>query len=123
MAFPSPAADYLDERIDLNELLIAHPSATFFFKVETDAMHGDCITPGSLAVIDRALKPRNNDIIVANVNGELIMRRIENRVEGKFLTASHNKFKNIKIEEDLQVFGVVAAVIANPNHITHVRLG
>lgn len=123
MAFPSPAADYLEERIDLNELLIAHPSATFFFKVETTAMLGDNIVPGSLAIIDRALKPRDNDIVVVNVNGELIMRRLEKKLGKNVLTASNEKFDNLTAEEHHQFFGVVAAVIHNPNSINHVRLG
>lgn len=125
MGFPSPAADYLDDRVDLNALLIAHPSATFFMAVETDAMVGDHIMPKSLAIIDRSLNPRNNDIIVASLNGELLLRRLSKTKKGNFLLPSNDKLSPVEIVEgmEFEVWGVVSAVISNPNNIAHVRIG
>lgn len=124
MGFPSPAADYTDDRIDLNHLLVPHPSATFYMSVKTEAMAGDGILPGSLAIIDRSLTARNNDIVVAVVNGEIIMRRIETKPE-LCLSASNSKFKKITISEgsDFRVWGVVSVIISNPNQLSHVCLG
>lgn len=123
MGFPSPAKDYEEDRLDLNTLLIHHPSATFHMRVKTNAMEGDNIPEGSLAIVDRALTPRNNDIIIAVVDGELIMRRLEQKGDGKYLTASNPKFKSIKIQKQLQVWGVVSVIISNPNNLSHVCLG
>ena len=77
MGFPSPAKDYHENRIDLNELLIAHPAATFPMKTDTDAMIGDGILKGSLVLVDRSLQVKSGMIIVAVHEGELIMRRLE----------------------------------------------
>ena len=125
MGFPSPAADYTDENIDLNHLLIRHPSATFYMSVKTEAMSGDAIMPGSLAIIDRSLTARNNDIIVAVVNGEIIMRRLEMKHGENCLSASNKKFKTTPIGDamDFRVWGVVSAIISNPNQLSHVCLG
>jgi DNA polymerase V len=125
MGFPSPAADYIDDRIDLDKLIVAHPSATFYMAVETDAMLGDHIVPKSLAVIDRALQAHNNDIIVASINGELLLRRLSRTKEGNFLIPSNPKLSPMKIEEgmEFEVWGVVSAIISNPNNVAHVRLG
>lgn len=125
MGFPSPAADYIDDRIDLNNLLVLHPSATFYMSVKTEAMSGDAIMPMSLAIIDRSLTARNNDIIVAAINGEIIMRRLE-KINGEiYLIPSNKKYKKIKIDDgsDFRVWGVVSSIISNPNQLSHVRLG
>jgi DNA polymerase V len=125
MRFPSPATDYLEDRIDLNALVVAHPSATFYMAVETDAMSGDHIMPHSLAIVDRSLNARNNDIIVASLNGELLLRRLSTTNEGNFLMPSNHQLSPMKIEEGMQfeVWGVVSAIISNPNNVAHVRLG
>ncbi len=124
MGFPSPGKDYEEERLDLNELIIGeHASSTFFFKVSGDAMIGDGIFPGSLAVIDRSLKPKNNDILVATIDGSNIMRRLQQNADGNFLVASNPKYRKQRIEAELNVWGVVAAIIHNPNNVKHVRLG
>ena len=124
MGFPSPGKDYEDDGIDLNKLIIGeHTSSTFFYKVKTDAMIGDGILPGSLAVIDRSLTARNNDILVATIDGSNILRRLQQNPDGNFLVASNPKFRKQRIETELNVWGVVAAIIHNPNNVKHVQLG
>jgi DNA polymerase V len=68
--FPSPAADYPQEEIDLNKYLKCNSSSTFIIRVQGDSMIGAHITNNSLLVVDKALKPRHNSIVVAVVNGE-----------------------------------------------------
>ena len=68
--FPSPADDYVGARIDLNEELIQHPEATFLARVKGDSMTGAGIDEGDTLVIDRALDPQHNDIVVAVVDNE-----------------------------------------------------
>ena len=63
--FPSPADDHVDEKLDLNRLLIKHPAATFYVRVEGNSMEDGHIQEGDILVVDRALHPKNGDIIVA----------------------------------------------------------
>ena len=68
--FPSPAEQYLEPPLDLNELLVKRPAATFFVRVEGDSMIGAGIRDKDLLVVDRSLTPANGDIIIASVDGE-----------------------------------------------------
>lgn len=122
MGFPSPAKDYEEKAIDLNSLVIKNPSSTYFFKVKTDAMNGDGIFVGAIAVIDRSLTARHNDIVIAVMHGEFLVRRLQINENGNFLIASNPLVPVIKIEEELNVWGVIAAIIHNPNNIGYVCL-
>ena len=74
--FPSPAQDYVEERIDLNKLAIRHPSATYFVRVSGDSMRGAGISDGDLLVVDRALTAVHGDIVVAAVDGEFTVKEL-----------------------------------------------
>ena len=67
--FPSPADDYVESRIDLNDVLIRHPSSTFFLRVSGDSMRGAGILDGDLLVVDRAIEPRSGRVVVAVLEG------------------------------------------------------
>src|SRR4051812_48675415 len=73
--FPSPAADHMEEEIDLNTYLRPRPSATFIVRVKGDSMDGAHIPDGSLVIVDRSIKPSNNMIVLAVLNGELVLKR------------------------------------------------
>lgn len=77
--FPSPADDYIDQRLDLNEHLINHPAATFFVRVSGDSMTGASLHDGDLLIVDRALEPVDGRIVIAAVNGELTVKRLSLR--------------------------------------------
>lgn len=77
--FPSPADDYIDKKIDLNEFLIKHPAATFFVRVVGDSMINAGIHAGDILVVDRALEPADNKIIIAVLDGELTVKRIKKK--------------------------------------------
>ena len=68
--FPSPAGDYIERRLDLNEHLIQHPSATFFVRVAGDSMTGAGIHDGDILIVDRSLEPAGGSIVVAAVNDQ-----------------------------------------------------
>ena len=72
--FPSPAEQYLEPPLDLNELLVKRPAATFFVRVEGDSMIGAGIRDKDLLVVDRSLTPANGDIIIASVDGEFTVK-------------------------------------------------
>ncbi|HTB99717.1 MAG TPA: translesion error-prone DNA polymerase V autoproteolytic subunit [Ferruginibacter sp.] len=111
--FPSPAEDYLDKKLDLNEYLIKHPASTFFVKVKGDSMTGAGINSGDILIVDRSLEPKDKCIVVAVVNGEFTVKRVSKKVSRVSLLAENPKYPAIEINEsmDFEVWGVVTNVI------------
>lgn len=112
--FPSSADDFIENQLDLNELIIKHPAATFFVHVEGDSMLQAGIQSGDILVVDRAVEPCPGKIIVALLNGEFTVKRMIRETSGKvFLKAENNRYSSIEItpETDFQVWGVVTYVI------------
>lgn len=111
--FPSPAEDGSEERQDLNELLIKHPSATFFLKVSGVSMIKAGIHHNDILIVDRSLEPSHGKVVIASVNGELTVKRLH--IEGKKiqLVPENEGYPSIEISEDmdLHVWGVVTYVI------------
>jgi len=111
--FPSPADNYLDKTLDLNELLITHPAATFFVRVTGDSMRGAGIFSGDVLVVDRSLEAVDNKIVVAIVEGEFTVKRLKLR-EGQVSLVPENPAYptlHIKRGSDFQVWGVVTYVL------------
>lgn len=110
--FPSPAQDYVERCLDLNELCIRNAPATFFVRAEGDSMTGAGIQPGDILIVDRSLEARNRDIVIAGLNGELTLKRLllEPRA---CLQAENPAYESIDIGslDDLEIFGVVTYVI------------
>ncbi len=77
--FPSPAADYVEQRIDLNELLVSHPSSTYFVKAAGDSMIEAGISDGDLLVVDSSRTAEHGDIVIAAVDGEFTVKRLQLR--------------------------------------------
>jgi DNA polymerase V len=111
--FPSPADDFLDKKIDLNEHLIKHPAATFFVRVEGDSMIHAGIFSGDTLIVDRSLQASNGKVVVAVLNGEFLVKRIKKIRNKIFLEADNPKYKSIEITESMpfEIWGVVTAVI------------
>lgn len=111
--FPSPADDYLEQRLDLNEHLIAHPAATFFVKVSGDSMLNAGIFSDDILVVDRSLEARNNDIILAILDGGFTVKRLRQRGPRIWLVPENPCFDVIEIQDgqDFEVWGVVIHVI------------
>ena len=111
--FPSPADDYIDGRIDLNDMLVKHPSATFFLKVSGESMINAGIHHEDTLIVDRSLIPKNNSIVIAALNGELTVKPLM-RKEGKTLLLPENPAYpalEISPEADFEIWGVVVHVI------------
>ena len=111
--FPSPADDYIDQGLDLNELLVRHPAATFFVRVSGESMVGAGIHSGDVLVVDRAEQPRNRSIIIAAVSGELAVKRFIQE-NGKIYLASENPdYAPLEVMDGMEfvVWGVVVHVI------------
>lgn len=111
--FPSPAEDYIHAKLDLNELLVEHPSATYYVRVVGDSMLGAGIVSGDLLIVDRSLEVTNNCIVVAHIDGEFTVKRIKKTKTKMFLKAENENYKPIAITEDMdfELFGVVAHAI------------
>ena len=111
--FPSPAEDYLDKTLDLNELLIAHPAATFFVRVMGDSMRNAGILSGDVLIVDRSLEAIDNAIVIAIINGEFTVKRLSKKEGHVFLVPENPSYPIVEItpESDFQVWGVVTYVI------------
>lgn len=110
--FPSPAADCVEQRIDLNELFIQHPSATYFVKASGDSMIEAGISDGDLLVVDSSRKAEHGDIVIAAVDGEFTVKRLQMRPTIQ-LNPMNSAYSPIVVgsEETLDVFGVVTFIV------------
>ena len=111
--FPSPADDYIEQKLDLNAYLIKHPAATFFVRVSGDSMIEAGIHPGDILIVDRAVEPQNNNVVIVLLTGELTVKRIRKR-DGKLtLIPENGSYNPIEITEemDFEIWGVVTNVI------------
>lgn len=111
--FPSPADDYLELKLDLNELCIEHPSSTFLAWVHGDSMIGAGINPGDLLVIDKSLEATNNSIVVALLNNEFTLKRLHLKNGRYTLIPENPAYQPILITEEMnfEVWGVVVSVV------------
>lgn len=107
--FPSPAADYEEQRLDINEYLVSNPVSTFFFPVQGDSMQGAEIFDGEILVVDRSVKPRHGHIVIAFVNGERLVKRLYVRDGRVALLAENPAYPQLEISEDMElvIWGVV----------------
>lgn len=110
--FPSPAQDFVEKRIDLNELLIKHPSATYLLKASGDSMIEGQISSGDILVVDSAKTPGNGDIVIASVSGEFTVKKLQ-LGEVVALLPMNPSYEPITMKDDseLEIFGVVTFVI------------
>lgn len=111
--FPSPADDHIDSKLDLNQYLVQHPTATFFVRVEGDSMIGAGIHENDLLVVDRSLKPTHGKVVIAVVNGELTVKRLSTTQGNISLIAENERYAPIVVQEPMEfsIWGVVTNVI------------
>jgi len=111
--FPSPAEDYIEGRLDLNELMVQHPAATFFVRVAGDSMVNAGIHDGDILVVDRSLEPAHGKVVIAVVEGELTVKRLFAKNGTVRLLAENPDYPSIELSGDsgFEVWGVVTYVI------------
>jgi DNA polymerase V len=109
--FPSPADDYIEGRLSLDEHLIQHRDATFFVRAKGNSMIGAGIYDGDLLVVDRSLTPSSGDIVIAVLDAELTVKRLIKRDGSVLLKPENPGFKEIVLKDgqELQVWGVVTS--------------
>ncbi|HSG70827.1 MAG TPA: translesion error-prone DNA polymerase V autoproteolytic subunit [Planctomycetaceae bacterium] len=118
IGFVSPADDFLERHLDLNQFLIQHAAATFFVQVDSEAMSGDGIFEGDILIVDKSLEAVNGSVVIAIVEGEFLVRRLQRRNNVAVLVASNPNFPEIKLDsdEELDIWGVVTTAIHSLIH-------
>ncbi len=111
--FGAAADDFSERGIDLNEQLIYNKPATFFFRMNGDAMIGAGIQNGDVLIVDKSLKASNGKIVVAAVNDELVVRRFQQHIKGFTLIAENSRYSSMDVGEftNFNPFGIVTCVI------------
>jgi DNA polymerase V len=111
--FPSPAEGYADDPLDIRELLLQNPAATFFVRADGDSMEGAGIFSGDIVVVDRSLNPQDGAVVLALLNGEFTLKRIWKKPEGGLLMPENPRYAPIPVSRDdeFSVWGVATFVI------------
>jgi DNA polymerase V len=111
--FPSPADDYIDRKLDLNDLLIKNPPATFFVRAAGDSMINAGINHGDILIVDRSLEAGSGQIVIAALHGELTVKRLFKKGAACRLMAENPNYPPLEITEESQceIWGVVTSVI------------
>lgn len=111
--FPAPGDDQVENILDINVLVVKNPASTFFVRVQGDSMEGAGIFSGDVLVIDRSKDPADGLIVVAAVNGELVVKRLVIENGQRFLSSENENYKPIAVGEDEECFiwGVVVGSV------------
>jgi len=111
--FPSPATDYMENKLDLNEYLIRHPAATFIVKASGSSMVNADIYSGDLLIVDRSVTPKSNNIVIASIFGDLTVKKIKKKDKSFFLVSANEDYPSIEVKEEMECFiwGVVTYII------------
>lgn len=111
--FPSPADDFIDKKLDLNEHLIKNPAATFFLKVNGSSMENAGIFDGDILIVDRSLEPTEGKVVIGVVDGEFTVKRIVKKGKKVYLQPENENYKPIELTNDMDVkiWGIVTFAI------------
>lgn len=111
--FPSPADDHIEGRLDLTRLVVTHPDATFYARVEGDSMKDECVEDGDLLVVDKSLDPQDGNLVVSYIDGEFTLKRIRLTDDKILLVPANKKYPAIEIDpqSDFRIWGVVRYVV------------
>ena len=115
--FPSPATDYMENKLDLNEYLIKHPAATFIVKARGPSMMDAGILSGDLLIVDRSITPKNNNIVIASIFGDLTVKKLQKKENSLFLLSANSEYPSIEVKEEMECFiwGIVTYIIHESN--------
>jgi DNA polymerase V len=113
--FPSPADEFIEVKLDLNELLVKHPVATFFMRVSGNSRQDCGIQDGDILIVDRSLTPTNGKIVIAIIDGQLTVKRLKKTKNKIYFMPENENFSvpEIKPENEIYIWGVVTYIIHN----------
>ena len=111
--FPSPAEEWIEKRLDLNDLVLLHPTTSFYAQVKGNSMRGAGIRDGDIIVVDRAIEATDTSIVVVQLDGEFTIKRLHLLPDKTLLRAEHPDYPLLDVSStsDFQVWGVVTCVI------------
>ena len=117
--FPSPAMDYMEERIDLTREYVKHPLSTFMVECTGDSMINAFIPPGARLLVDRSITAQNGDIVLAEYNGEFTVKYLKKNDFKCWLLPANSKYQPIEIsgETTMSIWGVVTAIMIQPKMV------
>lgn len=111
--FPSPASDYIEDALDLNEFLVRHKAASYYFNVVGDSMRDAGILDGDKVLVDRSVAPRDGHVVIAVIDSEYTLKRLSIEFGIVELRPANPAYKPIRLADgqQLEVWGVVAGVV------------
>jgi DNA polymerase V len=111
--FPSPADDFIENQVDIFDRIVKHPASTFLVRAKGNSMINRGIQDGDILVVDKSLKPENNSIVIAYIDGEFTVKRFAKEKNSIVLYPANSEYKPIKIDcdNDFLVWGVVTYVL------------
>lgn len=109
--FASPAEDFVEEYLDLNDLLVKREEATFFVRVAGRSMVDAGIQPDDILIVDRSLEAKHGKIVIAVIDGEVTVKRLSTKNGRVILKAENTQYKDIPVNGALHIWGVVTSVI------------
>jgi DNA polymerase V len=111
--FPSPADDFKELRISIDQEVVRNEEATFYARVSGESMQGAGLDDGDLLVIDRSMEPQDNKIAVCYIDGAFTVKRLKVEVDCIYLMPENKNYKPIKVSEEdqLQIWGIVTYVV------------
>ena len=113
--FPSPADDFMENRLNLNDYIVKHPSSTYYVKVSGDSMIGAGIFSGDILVVDRSISPRDNHIVVAMIEAEFMVKRLRLYQRKTYLISENSQYAPIEVgSQGVTIWGVVTFSIHKP---------
>lgn len=112
--FPSPAEDYIEDRLDLNQHLIRNKEATFMLRVQGDSMKNIGIMDGDILIVDKSIEPTDGKVVIAALDGELTVKRLSIKSTGTWLVPENDRYPPIAVrpEADIVIWGVVTATVS-----------
>lgn len=111
--FPSPADDYLEQTLNLQDLLVKNPIATYFVRIKGSSMIGAGIHDGDIVIVDRSLEPAHGKIAIVSIDSEFTVKRLAKRNGRLFVVPENENFAPLEITEetDFEVWGIVTSII------------
>ena len=111
--FPTTISDNSFEEVDLNSMIIKHPTATFLLRASGDSMTGAGIFSNDILIVDRSIEPKNNKIVIVAIDGQLTVKRLRLNKNSLTLIAENPNYENIEVQqhEEIKIWGVVTMVL------------
>ncbi len=111
--FPSPGAEYEEKRLSLDDLVVPHPISTYYMRIVGDSMVGACLHHGDIIIVDRALTPSHNKIVVVRVGESLTLKRLQLVGRKVFLKPENSAYPVMEVTgQDYEIWGVVTYVLS-----------